>query len=193
VTSSTASRAAAMAAGRRADSMRRRERVLKTIAYAQTSHQEVTVSAIAQAAGVDRSFLYRHRDLLEQVHTAAVEPIGNPGSAEVTRASLQTDLLNAQQRAVRLAARVQHLEKHLSEKLGEQVWHESGIGAPDDIDKLHQRITTLEQQVVDLRLQLEDRTEELDAARAANRELITRLNTGHGMSGPARPETAVER
>lgn len=40
-----------------------------------------------------------------------------------------------------------------------------------------QQITALEQQVVDLRLQLEGRTEELDAARAANRELMTRPNT----------------
>ena len=35
---------------------------------------------------------------------------------------------------------------------------------------------TLEQQVVDLRLQLEERDQDLTAARAANRELMTRLN-----------------
>jgi hypothetical protein len=40
-----------------------------------------------------------------------------------------------------------------------------------------QRITTLEQQVVDLKLELDERDEELAAARAANRELITRINT----------------
>lgn len=57
-----------------------------------------------------------------------------------------------------------------------QAWHESGLGAPDDIDQLKKQITMLEQQAIDLRLQLEERDQDLDAARAANRELITRLN-----------------
>ncbi|MFB8243348.1 hypothetical protein ACFC58_43135, partial [Kitasatospora purpeofusca] len=41
------------------------------------------------------------------------------------------------------------------------------------------RITALEQQAVDLTGQLEERNEELQAARAANRQLISRLNTSH--------------
>ena len=97
----------------------------------------------------------------------------------VSRASLQTDVLNAQQRAARLAARVLQLENRLSEALGEQAWRESGLGAPDDIDQLQQRIVTLEQHSIDLRLQLDERAQDLDAARAANRELMTRLNAPH--------------
>lgn len=50
--------------------------------------------------------------------------------------------------------------------------------APEDIDKLRRRITQLEQETVDLTRQLEERGDELAAARAANREMITRLNTG---------------
>jgi transposase-like protein len=61
--------------------------------------------------------------------------------------------------------------------LGEQAWRESGLGAPDDIDKLKRRITELEQTVVELTRQLEERGEELDAARAANREMIAQMNT----------------
>lgn len=34
----------------------------------------INVSAIARAAGVDRTFLYRHPDLLGQVHTAEATP-----------------------------------------------------------------------------------------------------------------------
>ena len=56
-------------------------------------------------------------------------------------------------------------------------WRQSGLGAPDDIDHLKHQIITLEQQTVDLRLRLEEREQDLDAARAANRELIARLNT----------------
>ena len=74
------------------------------------------------------------------------------------------------------AARVRQLEQRLSDALGEQAWRESGLGAPADIDALHQKITHLEQQAADLRLQLEERGDELSAARAANRELMTRLN-----------------
>lgn len=99
-----------------------------------------------------------------------------PGPA-VTRASLQADLLAAHERATRLTARIHQLEKRLSETLGEQAWRESGLGAPADIDALTQEITRLEQQAVDLRLQLEERNDDLAAARAANRELMAQLNT----------------
>jgi hypothetical protein len=71
------------------------------------------------------------------------------------------------------------LEKRLSEALGEQTWRESGLGAPTDIDALNQTITHLEQQAIDLRLQVEERDEDLAAARATNRELMARLNTSH--------------
>ena len=85
-------------------------------------------------------------------------------------------MLAAHERAARLNARVQQLEKRLSEALGEQAWRESGLGAPADIDALGQQITHLEQQAIDLRIQLEERHEELAAARAANRELMAQLN-----------------
>jgi hypothetical protein len=38
---------------------------------------------------------------------------------------------------------------------------------------------SLEQHVIDLRLQLEERDQDLAAARAAIRELMTRINTGN--------------
>ncbi len=76
-----------------------------------------------------------------------------------------------------LTARIRQLEKRLSHEIGEKAWQESGLGAPTDIDQLQVKITNLEQQTVDLRLQLEERTQDLAAARAANRDLMTRLNT----------------
>ena len=166
----------AMRSGRRADSARRRQRVLAAIEAAATSGEEITVTGIAQRAGVDRSFLYRHRDLLPRSTLGTQTSGPSAVSSTVSRSSLQADLLNAQHRSVRLAAHVHQLEQRLSEALGEQVWRESGLGAPDDIDQLGRRITFLEQQGVDLRLQLEERSQDLDAARAANRELMTHLN-----------------
>lgn len=163
--------------GRRSDSARRRQRVIKAIHDVTASGAEISVSAIARRAGVDRTFFYRHRDLLAQVHAAEAQP-GNSGGVgpAASRASLQADLANAHERGVRLAGRVRLLEQRLSEVLGEQAWRESGLGAADDVEQSKNRIVHLEQQVADLRLQLDERTEELAAARATNRQLMTSLN-----------------
>jgi len=167
----------AMIDGRRADSTRRRQRVLTALDNAIQHGAELNVTDIARRAGVDRTFLYRHRDLLERVHAAETEPPDRPEiGPSVTHASLQADLLAAQHRCARMAAHTQQLETRLSEMLGEQAWRATGLGAPTDIDHLQQRIATLDQQVVALRLQLEERDQDLAAARAANRELMTRLN-----------------
>jgi hypothetical protein len=168
--------------GRRDDSMRRRQRVLATLDQAAAAGDPITTSGIARAAGVDRTFLYRHRDLMEKIHALQADPVpGEHTGPAVTRASLQADLLAAHERAARLNARIHQLEKRLSEALGEHTWRESGLGAPADIDTLHQRIGQLEQRNLDLQHQLAERDEDLAAARAANRELMARLNT------PTRP------
>lgn len=178
--STAASKTTAMRKGRQADSARRRQRVLDTIAKEAAAGEEISVAGIARAAAVDRTFLYRHRDLLEKIHVLEAAPPaagdGAPGPG-VTRASLQADLLAAGERAVRLTARIRQLEKRLSEALGEQAWHQTGLGAPPDIDTLNQKITYLEQKTAGLQLQLAERDQDLTAARAANRELMTRLNT----------------
>ncbi|MGH3610253.1 MAG: DUF6262 family protein [Pseudonocardiaceae bacterium] len=173
---------AAMRHGRQADSTRRRHRVIAALDRALAHGAEISVSGIARAAGVDRSFLYRHRDLLERLHALESAPpaTGQAGGGPVvTRASMQADLLAAHERAARLDTKVQHLEKRLSEALGEQAWRESGLGTPTDLDTLQQKITHLEQRAIDLRLQLEERDQDLAAARATNRELMARINISH--------------
>jgi Family of unknown function (DUF6262) len=164
--------------GRRDDSMRRRQRVIAVLDCAVAAGEQISTSAIARAAGVDRTFLYRHRDLLEKIHALQADPaISTDTGPAVTRASLQADLLAAHERAARLNTRIQHLEKRLSEALGEQTWRESGLDVPTDIDALHQRINQLEQHNLDLQQQLDERDDDLAAARAANRELMAQLNT----------------
>jgi polyhydroxyalkanoate synthesis regulator phasin len=170
-------RARPMQDGRHADSARRRQRVIAALDRAAAEGTETSASGIARVAGVDRTFLYRHRDLLEKLHALQAEPAaGEDTGPAVTRASLQADLLASHERAVRLNTRVQHLERRLSEALGDQAWRESGLGAPADVDVLSSKITHLEQQVLDLRQQLAERDEDLAAARATNRELMTQLN-----------------
>jgi hypothetical protein len=171
-------RSAAMKTGRQADSARRRQRVIATLNRAAADGTEITVAGIARAASVDRTFLYRHRDLLGQIHALEAAPPAGGGTTgpAVTCASLQADLLAAHERCVRLNARVRQLETRLSEALGDQAWRESGLGAPADIDALQQKITHLEQHAADLQLQLSERDQDLAAARATNRELMTQLN-----------------
>ncbi|MFJ3840646.1 DUF6262 family protein [Streptomyces sp. NPDC054904] len=168
----------AMRDGRQADTERRRQRLATAVKNAARNGTPISVSAIARQAGVDRSFLYRHRDLLEIVHAAELEPATQDpaGTSPVSRASLQADLANAQARNARLAARVQQLEKRLSQVLGTQAWQESGLGAPSDIDELQRKITRLEQRNVELASALEEARSDLDAARAANRDLTRALN-----------------
>ena len=114
----------------------------------------------------------RTADDLEAAPPAARDTTG----PAVTRASLQADLLAAHERAVRLSDRVRQLEKRLSEALGEHAWRESGLGTPPDVDALSQKVTHLEQQAIDLKLQVAERDDDLAAARAANRELMAQLN-----------------
>lgn len=167
----------ALITGRRADSHRRRERVTKALDRARDQGHAVSVASIARAAGVDRSFLYRHPDLLANIHASQSTLRPEQSGVSVTNTSLRADLANAQQRIARMAAHNRQLERKLSETLGQQAWLESGLGAAPDIDELQRQVAGLEQRNVDLQRQLEEREGELDAARAANRELITALNT----------------
>ncbi|WP_327256557.1 hypothetical protein [Streptomyces sp. NBC_01244] len=167
--------------GRRADSARRRQRVLNVLDELSRNGGTVSVSAVARSARVDRTFLYRHPDLLAHVHVLATEPPPGTGKGPtVSRASLHADLLTANARCTRLSEQVRRLEQRLSEALGEQVWRSTGIGPPTDIDRLQVRITELEQQNLNLRLQLGEKEEELTAARAANRELTKAINQEPG-------------
>jgi hypothetical protein len=170
-----AAAAARMTKGRQADSGRRRERVLSTLAEMARNGEVITVSALARRAGVDRSFRYRHPDLLAQAHVSAVQPPPR-GATAPSRASLQADLLAANDRCRRLADQVRVLEHRLSAELGQHVWQRTGIGTPADIDGLQARILDLEQQNLDLKIQLDERTDELEAARSANRELTKIVN-----------------
>ncbi|WP_330319158.1 DUF6262 family protein [Streptomyces platensis] len=166
-----------MSNGRTAATDRRRQRVQDTITAAVRAGTPLTVSAIAHAAQVDRTFLYRHPDLLENLHTTSRTARATPDAASAaTAASLQADLANANARASRLSTRVQQLENRLSQHLGQQAWHESGLGARTDIAELQATITRLEEREIELVHQLDDRQAELEAARAANRELTRALN-----------------
>jgi hypothetical protein len=94
--------------GRNADSLRRRQRVITALERVAAEGGEISASRIARVAGVDRTFLYRHRDLLAEIQALQAEPAAADGTGPtVTRASLKADLLAAHERAVRLNTRIQ--------------------------------------------------------------------------------------
>ncbi|MFI9630701.1 hypothetical protein [Streptomyces sp. NPDC052042] len=127
----------------------------------------VSVSGIARQAGVDRTFLYRHRDLLALIHAAELQPSGSDPAAgpPVSLASLQADLANAHARNTGLVTQTRRLERRLSELMGEQAWRESGLGAPVDHEELQRQLSRLEQTNTELVARLDEREAELEAAR----------------------------
>ena len=74
MTGTAAAKTTAMRKGRQADSARRRQRVLAALDHAAAGGEEISVAGIARAAAVDRTFLYRHRDLLENIHALETAP-----------------------------------------------------------------------------------------------------------------------
>ncbi|MFD5514805.1 hypothetical protein [Streptomyces sp. NPDC127066] len=160
----------------------RRERVLKTLDTAVRAQDDISVSGIARRAGVDRTFLYRHRVLLGMIQTQAAEP-PPPGPETLSSPSLMVDLANAQDRNTRLAKENRLLRERLSAVLGEEIRREAGLGgAMAKIDQLHSRIIELEQEAVELRRQLEECQEDLGAARSVSREYTARLDGPAGSS-----------
>ncbi|MEU6875720.1 DUF6262 family protein [Streptomyces sp. NPDC046751] len=164
---------------RRQDSARRRTMVMSALDQLAAHGEEITVSAVSRAAGVHRSLIYRHPDLhAALIARAASEPppgtVIGPGAS---KQSLVTDIANLTDRIRRQDTHIHHLEQRLAEALGEQVWQQAGLGGPLDHDALQKRVVQLEEHIAELRQQLADRDDDLDAARAANRQLMASLNT----------------
>ena len=107
---------------------------------------------------------------------ACRSPAGSPASTTVGKQSLLADLANLREQNRRLRKQNTDLTGRLSEVLGEEVFRASGIGRTDDTEALRIRVAELEQQVLDLRQELEERTDDLTASRAANRDLMALAN-----------------
>jgi chromosome segregation ATPase len=165
----------ALAVARAADSARRHDRVRQALVAMVDTGQEMTISSVARAARVHRSFIHRHPELHAAIQDAQQRPHG-PSTPTVSTASLHTDLANLHAQNRRLLQQVRQLERRLSEALGNKAYEASGIGAPDKTAILEHRCVELEQRLLDLTGQLDERTDELQAARNANRALMTTIN-----------------
>lgn len=168
----------ALAEARRRDVDHRRQRVRQALAEMSARADQITISSVAGRARVHRSFIHRHPDLRAAVIAAAEDPATtSPARAStVSRRSLLAGNANLRDRNRRLEHHARGLEQRLSELLGTQISQRTGLGAPHDTTALREQADSLRQQILDLRKTLDERDEELAAARETNRRLMTELN-----------------
>ena len=93
------------------------------------SGQPVTFSAVAAAAGVSRTWLYRNpsiRDLITRLRTEPSQPASTPAAQRATAESLRARLNAAGQEISRLRAENATLREHAARHLGQQRTKERG-------------------------------------------------------------------
>jgi hypothetical protein len=172
-----------LAKARRRDVDRRRQRVHQALADMHVDGSDISVSAVASRANVHRSFIHRHPDTHAAVLTAAAKSITSPAptSTAISHRSALAENANLHAQNQRLAQHIRDLEDRLSETLGQQAFERSGLGAPTNTAALQSELEQQRQTNLDLKRTLEERDEELAAARETNRRLINQLNR----SGPS--------
>jgi hypothetical protein len=172
-----------LAALRRLDSADKAHRVLAALDATLGTGEPLTIAALARRARVSRRFIYDHPELRAEAgrrsaqaadrHTAATT-----ASARVTVASLRADLANAKAASHRLTTEHAALSRRLGQLLGQDAL--AGLDpATSDTSAASGRLAQLEQALFEAGEHLAQRTEELQAARQINRELISRLNREH--------------
>ena len=178
MTSTDSSAAAALATARQRDVDRRRQRVHQALADMHVDGSEISISAVAARARVHRSFIHRHPDLHAAVLQAAAEAVEHPSPAATTisHRSVLAENANLHEQNRRLTQHVRDLEDRLSELLGQQAFERSGLGAPTGTAALQAELEQQRQANLDFKRALEERDEELAAARETNRRLMNQLN-----------------
>lgn len=120
-------RVATLAAANRDRNQRKREAVETALQGLLRAKSKVSVSAVANAAGVSRNFVYAQKDLLEQVQNAAAgQPhrLHRPRPTSSTEASLRARLVatldaldEAKQQIAALETKVERLTAELATQI----------------------------------------------------------------------------
>ncbi|MDA8184364.1 MAG: DUF6262 family protein [Actinomycetota bacterium] len=182
---------AALRRARRQDSRAKRQRAAEALSAMEEEGTRISFAAVARRAGVSVSLLYADLTLSSAIATtrdrqrqAGSERAWRlPARSLVTEQSLRTELANAKERARRLAEEVALLRKRLSRQFGAATDIARGEALSPLLDQLEQRNAELEadnhrqrQCLSQLESDVRDLNENLDAARAVNRELMGELN-----------------
>jgi Family of unknown function (DUF6262) len=112
-----------LAAFQRQRSTERRDAVTAAIRKLDRSGEPVTVAGVAAVAQVDRSYIYDHRDLLEEIRqrrtTMPAKLSPRPAADRATIASLQARLTSAHEEIARLRGENGKLRDRLASALGD--------------------------------------------------------------------------
>ena len=186
-----ADNSAAMRAARQRDGETKRRRAAEALAGMTAGSEAITFPAVARRAGVSVTLLYVDEQLARAITTARdrQRQAGRdrawrlPARALVTEQSLRADLANAKDQVRRLTEEVEVLRGRLARDLGAQADLARGRIDGSLLDQLERRTAELEAENASLRPQiaglegeLHDLAEDLQAARAMNRELMAELN-----------------
>ncbi len=113
----------ALAAYQRQRSAQRSDAVTAAIRKLDRAAQPVTVAAVAALAGVDRSYIYDHPDLLEEIrrqrNATPVKLAPRPAAERSTIASVQARLASAHEEIARLKVENRTLHDRLAIALGD--------------------------------------------------------------------------
>lgn len=171
-----------LAAARRLDSVTKVARVRAAIDATAAAGNAVTVTALARTAKVSRRFIYDHPELRAEAERQTARITERDGTAlaantRVTTASLRADLANIKAANQRLHTELAALRRRLGHLLGKDVLTEiAGNDTAEISSILAPRVEQLEHKLFEIHEDLAQRTEELDAARQINRQLLERLN-----------------
>jgi chromosome segregation ATPase len=182
---------AALRRARRHDSRTKRQRAADTVEAMEQTGEPISFPAVARRAGVSVSLLYADADLAARI--AAVRDRQRqagrerawrlPARSLVTEQGLKAELANAKEQARRLAQEVTVLRDRLARQLGADADLARGQALSPLLDQLEQRAADLEsdnnrqrQRIARLEAEVRELTDNLEAARAMNRELMSGLN-----------------
>ena len=202
-----ADNSAALRRARRQDSRAKRQRAAEALAAVEQEGGPVTFPAVARRAGVSVSLLYADVALSSRIAGARdrQRQVGNtrtgrlPARSLLSEQSLRTEMANTKERARRLAEEVGALRERLSHHLGAAADIARGEALSPLVDQLEQRNAELEaenhrhlKRTSQLEAEIRELNENLDAARAVNRELMSELNRAPSCDRP-RPHKPVIR
>ena len=165
---------------RQAGSAAKAARVLAVLDAMAAAGEPPQISLLARRARVSRRFIYDHPELRAEADRRSAEIADHQAgaisaSARVTTASLRADLENAKARNRRLETELHALRRRLGELIGQEALSEiTGDQTPTHTARAAQ----LEQALFEAQETLVRRSEELEASRQINRELMARLNRG---------------
>ena len=197
----TPERAKPMTVARRLDTEHKRALVLAALDAVVETGRHPSVAEVARRARVGRKFVYDHPELRAEVELRAMQSAGRQAgemaaAARVSGASLRAELENTRAQNERLTKQLRALERRLSQAEGahlvaDELLPEGALAELAD-RQLAERVAELDCQLFEAREQLRETTEELEAARTINRELMQKANRTRQAPGPSGPHTIKE-